>query len=333
MACGQLSRHERDLGHSAGVSEPIFVPLPPLFRVDSVGTHSREAAALRRRARRGEYVALALGTYVEAGAWRALSPRRQHVLRTRAALGRLDGRVVASHLSAAAVLDVPAIGTWPDRVHVIDPLRRSTQTSPGVVRHAGPLVSADVRVVDSLRVTSPARTAVDIALASTFRDGVVALDGVLHQRAASRAELQTVLDARPTARGRAGARRALAFAHEGAESAGESWCRVLLDRLGAPAPVLQRAFPWAGGRDIVDFWWPEFGIVLEFDGLSKYTKARWRGGRAPEQVVVDEKIREDRIRGRTEVRGFGRAVWNELVHPELLEAELVRVGLPLRTAR
>ncbi|MET4052842.1 hypothetical protein ABID81_002214 [Frigoribacterium sp. PvP054] len=315
------------------MSEPILVPLPPLFRVDSVGAHSREGAALRRRARRGEYVPLALGTYVEARAWRALSPRRQHVLRTRAALGRLDERVVVSHLSAAALLDVPTIGTWPDKVHVIDHLRRSTQTSPGVVRHPGPLDSTDVRVLDSLRVTSPARTAVDIALASSFRDGVVALDGVLHQGAASRGELQAVLDARPTARGRAGARRALAFAHEGAESAGESWCRVLLDRLGAPAPVLQRAFPWAGGCDVVDFWWPEFGIVLEFDGLSKYTKARWLGGRAPEQVVVDEKIREDRIRVRPEVRGFGRTVWNELVHPELLEAELMRIGLPLRTAR
>jgi hypothetical protein len=308
------------------------LPLPPLLHIDSVGHQTREAAALRRRAARGELRRLATGTYVAADLWQALTPRRRHVLRALAVVDRLDARVVVSHRSAAAVHDVPVIGEWPEQVHVTDPARRSTQTSTGVVRHAAPLTPEEARVVRSLRVTSPARTAVDLALTSSFRDGVAALDGVLHSRSSTRDELTAALEARPTARGRVGARRALTFAHAGAESAGESWCRVLLRQLGAPPPVLQQAFPWAGGRDVVDFWWPEFGIVLEFDGLSKYTQARLLKGRTPSRVVIDEKIREDRIRDRPEVRGFGRTVWDELEHPAKLRAELLRVGLPLRTA-
>ncbi|NRD25052.1 hypothetical protein [Frigoribacterium sp. VKM Ac-2836] len=308
-------------------------PLPPLVRVSSIGNQSREAAGLRRRAARGEVRAIATGTYVESSAWSELTPRRRHVLRARAVVDRLDPGVVVSHRSAAAVHDVPVIGDWPERVHVIDPRRRSAQTTTGVVRHAAPLAPHEVRVAHDLRVTSAARTALDLALTSSFRDAVVAVDGVLHRGSATRGELLAGLDARSTARGCVGARRALDFAEAGSESAGESWCRVLLRQLGAPGPVLQKAFPWARGRDIVDFWWPEFGVVLEFDGVSKYTKARWLRGRSPQQVVVDEKVREDRIRDRPEVRGFGRTVWAELERPELLRAELIRVGLPLRTMR
>lgn len=128
------------------------------------------------------------------------------------------------------------------------------------------------------------------------------------------------------------ARRAVAFATPEAESPGESLTRVVLHELGAPPPTLQKRFPWGDGdlfADIVDFWWPRFGVVLEFDGRVKYAEGRWSGRRSAEQVVVDEKIREDRIRNRPEVHGFARTVWDELSHPPRLAANLRSAGLPL----
>lgn len=213
-----------------------------------------------------------------------------------------------------------------------DPARHTTRTTPTVVRHAGPVGLEEARVESGLAVTSPARPGSDLALSWSFREAVVGLDLVLRERLASREDVARLLDARPTARGRPGASRALAFATSAAGSPGESLTRVVLHELGAPPPVLQHRFAWGDGgafKDVVDFWWPEFGVVLEFDGRVKYATARWRHGRTTGQVVVDEKIREDRIRNRPEVRGFVRAVWDELTHPSSLATNLRTAGLPL----
>ena len=60
---------------------------------------------------------------------------------------------------------------------------------------------------------------------------------------------------------------------------------------GLPAPELQREIVGA----FVDFAWPAFRTVGEFDGRVKYGKYL-RPGQDPADAVVAEKIREDRIR-------------------------------------
>ena len=306
--------------------------LPPVIRSSQLGHGTRESSSVRRRIDRGELLRLCPGVAVERKAWQAATPRQRHLLRVVALLPKLSSRVAVSHASAAAVWGAPILGDWPERVHVVDPARRTTQSTPTVVRHAGLLLPQEARVESGVLVTSPARTAADLALSWTFREAVVALDQLLHRRLTTREEIGRFLDARPTARGRTGARRAVAFATSAAESPGESLTRVVLHELGAPPPVLQKSFRW-GDRgqfvDVVDFWWPRFGVVLEFDGRIKYATGRWRKGRSPEQIVVDEKIREDRIRNRPEVDGFARTVWDEVMHPTRLVMNLRAAGLPL----
>jgi hypothetical protein len=66
---------------------------------------------------------------------------------------------------------------------------------------------------------------------------------------------------------------------------------------GFPKPELQRSFSDARGRiGYVDFAWPDFRIIGEADGDAKYLDAALRGRRTAERVVLDEKIREDRLR-------------------------------------
>ena len=57
-----------------------------------------------------------------------------------------------------------------------------------------------------------------------------------------------------------------------------------------------------------DFAWPEFGAVGEADGDQKYLDAEFRGGDTAEQVFLDEKHREDRLRAlpRTVRAGRGK---------------------------
>jgi hypothetical protein len=77
---------------------------------------------------------------------------------------------------------------------------------------------------------------------------------------------------------------------------------------------------------LVDFYWPEFGIVGEADGDMKYLDPAFRAGRTAEQVVLDEKIREDRLRalGLTVVRWR----WRTANDANALRSKLVSAGLP-----
>lgn len=303
---------------------------PPLTRVTELD--AREAAALRRRVSRGELRTVHPGVHVDAAAWAELTPRRRHVLQAIAALPAWTARLVVSHETAAAVHGCPRLGDWPRRVQVTDPERTRGQATAHAVKHAAGLEPGDVWTVSGLAVTSPGRTAADLLLTQRHGESVVLLDDLLHRGLIDRSDVEARVRARPRARARVSALRSLAFASPHAESAGESLTRVLLDRIGAPVPALQRSFDIASWYDPrVDFWFPDQGVVLEFDGVAKYTRSRYRGSRTAAQVVVDEKIREDAIRNLPEVRGFVRCLWEHLREPDRLRALLVGAGVPCRT--
>ncbi|MEO5920648.1 MAG: hypothetical protein ABIQ01_05835 [Pseudolysinimonas sp.] len=129
-------------------------------------------------------------------------------------------------------------------------------------------------------------------------------------------------------KGRRKLRRALAFADPRSGSPGESISRAVMHEYGFPAPELQTEFRDRRGlAGIVDFWWPEFQLIGEFDGRSKYTDDVLLGGRTPADVVIAEKAREDRL------RALGPRVtrWDWMtVIGEGLGMHLVQAGLPRR---
>lgn len=123
----------------------------------------------------------------------------------------------------------------------------------------------------------------------------------------------------------------LDFADPGGYLPGESLSRVTMHRYGFPQPELQARFSdRAGLIGYTDFHWRSLGVVGEFDGREKYVKPEYLKGRSPSEVVVAEKLREDRLRrlGLTVVRW----VWADLEHPVRLEGLLRQAGLP-QTAR
>ncbi|MDH6677507.1 very-short-patch-repair endonuclease [Rhodococcus sp. LBL1] len=106
------------------------------------------------------------------------------------------------------------------------------------------------------------------------------------------------------------------------ESVGESRSRVLIHRMRLPVPDLQRVLHDDGvplGR--VDFFFERERVVGEFDGLGKYTE-HLRPGQTTEQAVIEEKLREDRIRA----AGYSvaRWGWRELSTPEEVVRRLRR---------
>ena len=90
---------------------------------------------------------------------------------------------------------------------------------------------------------------------------------------------------------------AIGFGDGRSGSAGESLSRVAIHRAGLPAPELQARFDDDRGLiGYTDFWWPEAGIIGEFDGLGKYRRDLSGQRRSPADIVVAEKRREDRLR-------------------------------------
>jgi hypothetical protein len=198
----------------------------------------------------------------------------------------------------------------------------------------------DGEVIDGHQVTSLVRTVVDAASTLPFAGGVAMADFAMRDRRrgevgvaaarASRVELLRQVEEFEPGRGSARARRVIEFADGRSGSAGESMSRCAMLVSGIPAPQLQARFTDAAGLiGYVDFWWPDWGVIGEFDGLGKYLREGMRNGRSVAEVVVDEKIREDRLRAASGARVV-RWGWEVARSPHLLAAALLQAGLPQR---
>jgi hypothetical protein len=283
-----------------------------LIRRRDVVADGGDSSALERDARRGRLLRLAPGVYVRSAVWAELRPAEQHAARVHAVVPRLGTEAVVARESALAVRGFPLLGAWPMRVHVVTSRRPRDRVTALLHQHAAPLRDDEVSTVQGLRVVVSSRAAVDVARLHDLRGGVVVLDHGMVTGAFSRADLDRVLADGGRVQGSRRAAASIAFAAAGAESPGESLSRVVIHSAGLRAPELQARFPLIGPLvGIVDFWWPCCGVIGEFDGEVKYRDAAMRGGRSAEQVVIDEKLREDALRAMPGVRAFVRWNWSD----------------------
>jgi hypothetical protein len=304
------------------------VDLPPtLLARDTVLPAERNALAVR--ARRGELVRLIRGAYISADDWARLGAADRSRIRARAALATRTGDGVVSHQSAVAEWGLPWVGPFDGRVHLLS----ASGASTAIVRRYREGCDDPV-MRDGVPVTSIARTVIDVARTAPAACAVVVADAALTgsssagRQPVARLDLQLELERIPRFHGDVRAATMVAFADGRAESPGESLSRWSMHRARVAQPVLQQTFPRDdGGEWRVDFWWPASGIVGEFDGRSKYIDPAQRAGRSPEQVLYDEKRREDEIR--RHCRGFVRWDYATALSPRRLAALLAASGVPI----
>ena len=178
------------------------------------------------------------------------------------------------------------------------------------------LPAEHVEIVQGVPATTCARTAVDLARWVSFRSAVVVMDSAL-RRNSSPTQLDAVVARCSRWPGIRAARRAAQFADARAESPLESISRVVFAEAGLPAPDLQRPIgdpEWPTG--IVDFFWEEFGVIGEADGLMKYDDDERRSLRA-------EKLRQEALEalGYVVVRWTWDDIWRR---PDWVVARLQR---------
>jgi hypothetical protein len=202
-------------------------------------------------------------------------------------------RTAVSHESAALLWDLPVPRSAAGPIRLTDPDR--WRRGQGYVMSRAPLRAGDVWRAGPVRLTSAPRTLVDCAREWQLDDAVIAMDAALLAGRTTPDELATAAAEARSWPGAAGAVRAASLADGRAESPLETRGRLRIVGSGLSTPELQVEIR-ADGRlvAVVDGWFDETAVAVEFDGRVKYTDP-WRG-RSPERVLWEEKRREDELR-------------------------------------
>ncbi len=200
-----------------------------------IGSEAVAAGTLTRHALRRDYIALHQDVYIRRGT--EITP----VARAKAAWLRSKRRGILAGFSASALHGARWIN--PARpATIIDTNRRPSR---GVEATADRIEEDEICVIDGMRVTTPARTALDLACRYPVDAAVAAIDALAR---ATRLKMADVDLLAVRYRGRHGirsARVALDLVDPGAESPQETRVRLILIRAGFlqaadPDPRLRR---------------------------------------------------------------------------------------------
>ncbi|WP_396448653.1 hypothetical protein [Actinomadura sp.] len=198
--------------------------------------------------------------------------------RAAALSGLLPREAVVGRRTAAWIwgLDVlpPGVDEAGWDVELVTP---RTSGSEPVTADTVELPAGHVMEEADVRLTSPARTALDCARWLPRLAAVAALDQFLRQGVAT-GELTAMARALAGYRGNKRLREIIRLADRGAASPGETWVRVALADTGFPRPHTQVPVRGAHGRRLyIDLGYPDFRVGLEYDGERHHTGARARG--------------------------------------------------------
>ncbi|WP_261165011.1 hypothetical protein [Microbacterium sp. Marseille-Q6965] len=293
--------------------------------------------AIRAAVREGALRRIRRGFCADAADWSAGYAEAHERALAQAAHAAARFAPVFSHTTAAALHGLPLVDHDADRAHVMARQSRSGGSNAAVLRHRDRWDGCSVELA-GLRVTPLARTVLDVARCTRRTTALACADAALRRvglipgtRAldigAAEALRRDALALADDARGAPGIRRArevIGLADPRAESPGESVSRLHLHDLGFRGIGVQVAVAAGGSVYVVDL---EFaGILGEFDGAAKYLDAGMRGARSAEQVVWDEKRREDRVRAATGKRML-RWGWPEIATRERFRRFLLEHGI------
>ncbi|BDD97431.1 hypothetical protein MFTT_15250 [Mycolicibacterium fortuitum subsp. fortuitum] len=223
-----------------------------------IGSEALAAGKLTRHQLRDRFVAVHKDVYVPRGS------RPTAVLRAKAAWLRSRRRGVLAGYSAAALHGArwiePALPA-----NILDTNRRPAR---GVVAWADMVDDDEICQIGDIRLTTPARTAVDLACRLPEDTAVAAVDALARATRLKVADIEFAALRRAGSKGIKQARRSIALVDPGSESPQETWLRLLVVRAGYPPPQTQHPIYNEYGALIgeVDMAWPELKIAMEYEG-------------------------------------------------------------------
>jgi hypothetical protein len=156
---------------------------------------------------------------------------------------------------------------WVDACAPIELIAPNARRHPGLVVRNETLAADEISHVARLPVTTPARTAYDLARHLPRGQAIARLDALMRATPFSFEDVLLLGKRHPRARGLRRLRMALPYVDGGAASPKETWLRLLLIDAGLPPPTTQ--IPVIDGYRPVaflDMGWEEFKVAAEYDG-------------------------------------------------------------------
>lgn len=280
--------------------------------------------ALARARKAGHVHRLRQGAYVLSAVWNAAGTVERHRLLAAAVRRQYGEGVALSHTSANIVQGGPNWGLDLKAAHVTHLDDGGGRREAGVVHHGGICRVGDLTRDEAGWITTPTRTALDTAAIASLDPAVAVLEWFLNRGMTTQAELQVRFESMRNWGDTLHLQLALRLAGDRSESVGETRVKLLCRAEGLPAPIQQFDVVGPGGlfAGRVDFAWPQYRTIVEFDGREKYHRLR-RPGETLEQMVMREKDREDLIR---ELTGWTviRLTWVDLQRPAATAARIRR---------
>ncbi|OHW76315.1 hypothetical protein [Mycobacterium avium] len=230
-----------------------------------VGSDAVRRGTLSRHRLRAQFRAIYPDIYLPAHAARSL--------RTRSVAAWLwsGRRGVRAGLAAAALHG----SSWIDDDEPIELIWRNPHPPAGVITRNQRLEPDEITRVAGLPVTTPARTAFDLARQRPRGEAVARLDALMRATPFSTAEVLMLAERRPRARGLRKLRAALPLVDPGAASPKETWLRLLLIDAGIPVPATQ--IPVQQNWRLIavlDMGWEDYLVAAEYDGDHHRTNRR-----------------------------------------------------------
>lgn len=225
------------------------------------------------------------------------------------AYSRLDPCCVLTHSTAARIwctcLPAWLEGDW--RIHIARPAQDCKPRRRNVVGHQLAFKESEVVVFDGVRLTSPARTWLDLASMVEVDDLVAAGDSIVVEHddrfpvprlaLGTVSALEAMVRQHPGMRGVRKARLALDHIRVGADSAPETLMRLSLVRAGLPEPTLNMVLRNGLGHPVVwpDAAYPEQRIALQYDGAHHGDPDQYRRDIKRQQLTESLGWREIRV--------------------------------------
>ena len=171
----------------------------------------------------------------------------------------------ASHGAKWVADDVPV-----ELVHV------NPRAPRGIVTRRDLLIDGETQTLAGRSVTTPERTAFDIARRASIRSAVARLDALARATSFNADDVLRVAKCHPGAPGLRRLETVLELVDAGAESPRESFLRLLLIDAGLPHPRTQIPVLDAGRLPVayLDMGWEEQMVAVEYDGEQHRTDRR-----------------------------------------------------------
>jgi hypothetical protein len=231
-----------------------------------IGSEAVAAGITTHGQLRSRYTRVFRDVYVRRGT--ELTP----TLRAHAAWLWSRRRGVIAGFSAAALHG----SRWIDATRAVDIIHDNRYPLVGLQIWSDRLASDEVDIVAGTAVTTPARTALDLACWYPTTTAVAALDDLVRTTELKMPDVELLTARYRGRRGLERARASLNLVDAGAQSPKETWLRLVLVRAGLPRPHTQIPVldEWGNAIAYLDMGWDDLKVAVEYDGEQHRTDRR-----------------------------------------------------------